>query len=488
MKASKLFSYAIVFYFLIPYLIFVGFFKFDFSIDLTELLWAFRNSFTQAFLAAFFVTLLSVPASIGLLSLPSKVQKLTKTLLLIPQVLPSFFSILIAFSLWNPFPFGNLGITFIFVLVHTGFATVLLHAATVEKLGSYPMVAEVYSVKRGDFFKKIYFPLIRSALFSNFLLIFIFCFSSFAIPLIAGGGRDTNVEVLIFEKIFIAQKWSAAWLISFGQSAFLTFLSFVLVRQNLTVKLDFHASGYLKSWLGLGLIAIYLLVFGCGYGLGVLAAIPDFSKIILFKGDLLVATFRSAELLVVYLMISAGLLYAWLFDFVVNLKLSFARNLIAPSTMLVGFCFYLYFPQTMMWDFFKLPVAMSILVFPVLFKSFLEKPVLDLTDQVLTAKVFGISNHQIVIEVLIRRLQSTFVTWFAFVTIWFLSDFAVSRALGTRGQTLGLMAQNFLASYRLSLSYTMSLYILLVWFFVLLLFFFGKGVVRVAYQKFKFKF
>ena len=128
---------------------------------------------------------------------------------------------------------------------------------------------------------------------------------------------------------------------------------------------------------------------------------------------------------------------------------------------------------------------MSILVFPVLFKSFLEKPLIDLKDQVITAQVFGISTHQIVIQVLLRRIQRPIMVWFSFLSIWFLSDFAVLKALGTQTETLGLMAQGFLSGYRLSFAYLLSVYILLVWVVVLALGYFFKEVVRVAHKKFE---
>ncbi len=488
MKAYKLVSFALVFYFLIPYLLFLSFLDFNFSVDPQEFFWSFKNSFTQSILAATLVTALSVPLSLGLFHFKGQTYNIFKKLLLVPQILPSFFSILIAFSIWKPFPMGSVGITFVFTLVHLGFAVVLIHAAICEKMGSFPIVGKVFGVKKLKFIIQIFFPVIVKDLISCFLLIFIFCFSSFAIPLVAGGGRDTNIEVLVFEKIYVSQNWSAAWSISVFQGLFLTFLSLLLARDTGETKREFLYSSYLKSDFGFAAIVVYLGVYFGGYTVGLLQALPEFSKVSQFYGDLIQATFNSLSLFFVYGLLSVLMLFVWLFDFANRQKLNFARNLIAASTMLVGFSFYLFFPQSGTWDYFKIPVAMSILVFPVLFKSFLERPLLDLKEQVLTAKVYGLSNFKIVVTVILPQLGAPIAIWFSFLAIWFLSDFATLKALGTQTQTLGLMAQTFLTSYRLSLAYFMSVYIILIWLIVLAVTFLVKGVLRVAHQKFKFEF
>lgn len=485
MKASKLLTSVLVFYFLIPYFLFFRFFNLSFQIDFQELVWAFKNSFIQSFSAATLVTALAIPMSLGLFQMRGHFYQVTLRLLLLPQILPSFFSILIAFSIWKPFPLGTVGIGFIFLLVHLGFAVIFLHTAIQEKLGFFPVVGQVFGLKKISFIFRIAQPLLRTDLLSCLLMIFVFCFSSFSIPLIAGGGRDTNIEVLIFEKIFINQNWSAAWTVALLQSLFLGGLSFFLLRQQGSSKQTFFYSGYLQSSLGYVLIIFYLFVFLAGYGVGILQALPEFIKLKDFSSEVVTATFNTLRFLLIYFLLSFGLLYLWLWDFCQNLKFNFANHLIAGSTMIVGLTFYLIFPSAKEWDTLKVPVAMSILVFPVLFKSFLEKPIWDLRDQVVTARVFGISNHFIVLHILLKRIQQPLSIWFSFLSIWFLSDFAVLRALGTQTETLGLLAQGFLSSYRLSMAYLLSVYILLVWLFVLGIGFVCRGVFRVFDKKFK---
>lgn len=485
MKASKFLSYSIVFYFLIPYFLFFRFFSFTLNLDYAEWAWAFKNSMIQSFCAAGLIMLFSLPMSMGLFQLPSQFYDLTKKMLLLPQILPSIFSVLIAFSLWKPFPLGTVGISFIFLIVHLGFAVVFVHTATIEKLGSFPGVSEVFGLGHWKFLTKIFLPLLKGELLACFLMIFIFCFSSLSVPLVAGGGRDTNMEILVFEKIFINQDWSSAWTLGVFQSLFLSGLSLLLLRGTAQIKLEFLPSKYLHSNFGFAMVVIYLFLYLAGYGLGIAQSLPEINQFLTFFTEIWKATLNSLLFLVLYLALSLVLLYLWLYDFAQNYKFNFASHLIAASTMIVGFSFYLNFPLSREWDLLKLPLAMSILTFPVLFKSFLEKPLADLKDQVITAQVFGISNHQIVILILMKRIQRPLMVWFSFLAIWFLSDFAVSRALGTQTETLGLMAQGFLSGYRLSLAYLLSVYILLVWSFVLVLFYVGQEVLSVVDQKFR---
>ena len=342
--SSRLLSYALVFYFLIPYFLFLRFFNLTTNLDFQELAWAFKNSFVQSFLAALLVTFLSLPLSGGLFLLPERFYEIVKKLLLLPQILPSIFSILIAFSIWKPFPVGTTGIAFIFLIVHLGFAVIFVHTAVIEKMGSFPAVAEVFGLNRVLFLRKIFFPSMRSDLLSCFLMIFIFCFSSLSIPLVAGGGRDTNIEVLVFEKIFINQNWSSAWTIGILQSLFLSLMSLFFLRSKNSVKSEFFHGDYLKSPLGYVGILVYLFLYLGGYGLGVIQALPETGAVLLFFSDIWNATLNTFNFFALYLLLSAGLLYLWLYDFAQNYKMNFSVHLIAASTIIVGFSFYLTFP------------------------------------------------------------------------------------------------------------------------------------------------
>ena len=92
-----------------------------------------------------------------------------------------------------------------------------------------------------------------------------------------------------------------------------------------------------------------------------------------------------------------------------------------------------------------------------------------------------------VVDVVLRQIKKPILLWMSFLVVWFLSDFAVQRALGNQSQTVGLLAEGFLSSYRLSLAYLISFYILVFWFVVVVVLYFILEVFHVIYKKFIFK-
>jgi thiamine transport system permease protein len=422
-----------------------------------------------------------------LFSFQGQSYKILLKLLLLPQILPTFFSILIAFTIWKPFPLGQIGITFTFILVYLGFATLFLHSAIKEKMNFFGVTSQIFGLSRLSFYRNIFFPILKYDIMACFLFIFIFCFSSFSIPLVAGGGRATNLEMLIYEKIFINQNWSMAWTLSLIQSLFLFSVSILLMSKKSYEKKDFEFSSYLTSSFGVVVLVAYLFVYLAGYFLGLFQSAGHFSEFLAYRDEIMVATFNSIKFLVLFLVLSMVLLYFWILFFVNYLKFNFAQHFIAVSTLLVGFSFYLFFPHTEFWDYIKIPVAILILVFPTLFKSFLEKPLLQLQDQVQVAQVFGLSNTTIVFDVLLSRIKKPLLIWYSILTIWFLCDFAALKAIGTRASVVSLLGESFLSSYRVELAYLLSLYILVIWFAVVFVSTFFSGVIYGVYKKFKFK-
>lgn len=178
MKAFKsLFSLrsGLLIFFLAPYLILFKYFSPTFALPITEIFSALKNSIWQAAAAAFIVTLLSIPMSQGLFILRTKSRAWVEKLLMLPQILPALYSILILFSLINPFPMGSNGIISVFVLINLGFATLLTFWASENKLGRTVLTSEVYGLGRWNFYRHIYFPLLKNDLWVNFFIVFIFC-------------------------------------------------------------------------------------------------------------------------------------------------------------------------------------------------------------------------------------------------------------------------------------------------------------------------
>ncbi len=484
-KSAYVLRYSLLLYFLIPYFIFLSYFKFSFGLDYGELFWAFRNSLNQATLTAFIAVALSIPVSQGLFLLPEKTQRWVSRLLIIPQIFPALYSILIGFSILNPFPMGTKGVVFLFVLINLGFASLMTYAATQSRLGKLSVLSEVYSLGRGSFFTRIYFPLLRSDLVVSFFMIFIFCLSSLSVPLIAGGGKGTNLEVLIYEKIFIEQNWSSAFSLCLFQSALIFGLSFFVLRnKKKDSEGDFEAGNYLKSYTGLFLIAVYLFIYLGGYSIGLIKSFDYMEFIYQYAADLMTVTIFTTKALIGYLLVNLTLLVLWLLDYLNTRRFNLAINLISVSTVLVGFTLYLALPLTRDYDVLKIIFAMSILFFPSLFKLFLQQPIEGLQSQIAVSQIYGLSKTTIIIEIIFKQLSRQMYLWLSFLIVWFVSEFAVLKSLGVQTQTLGLWTESFLSSYRLPLSYLMSFYILIYWFLAMLVVYLIIKVAHVSYKKF----
>ncbi len=484
-KPKQILRFGLLLYFLVPYFIFLSFYEFSINLNLTEIFWAVKNSLLQSGVTAAVVILLSIPMSQGLFLLTDRFQKTALRLLIIPQILPAFYSILIAFSVINPYPMGSLGIIVLFVFINLGFATLLMVSASREKLGGLPLISEVFSLGRVRFFRTIYFPLLKADLVLNFFLVFIFCLSSFSVPLIVGGGRGTNIEVLIYEKIFVDQNWPAAFSLCLTQTLLIFAGSTILLkaRQN-NEPAEFSSGRYLKSSFGLLLIGVYLAVYFGGYAIGLIKSFSYFNFIYEYRADLLEVTLFTSKALFLYLLLNFAMLFFWLFDYLGNLNFTPANNLISASTVLIGFSLYLFLPLTKNFDIIKITFGMSILFFPSLFKLFLQRPIENLQQQLLISKMYGLSKSKIIIEIILRQIPQQIFLWVSLLTIGFIAEYALLKALGVQTPTLGLFSESFLSSYRLQLSYFMSFYILVYWFLVMLILYFSQKVLYVAYKKF----
>ncbi len=469
-KAIKFTNGPLVFpllvFFLAPYLVFFKIFTFNVTLNSSEVLWALKNSVIQGGIAAFLCVTAGFFLSLGLLSFPIKIQRIVQKIVLVPFVLPALFAILISFSLISSFPMGHVGVIFIFVLINLGFSVFQISQAIQQKLGTFGVTAEIFGIGRYKFMRKVVIPLVASDIKLNFILVFMFCVSSLAVPLVAGGGKGTNLEVLIYEKAFIDQQWDMACLLLLVQTCFIVLLSYFYLQSKSHEARAFHPHKYVKSKLAGFLLGLYLLIYFGGYLLNLISSFSYWETTIEHVPDLFVNVFESIYILALVIGVSYVVLLVWISDFIQQLKHNIVTHLLTVSTVLVGFSFFIFFPQTKNYDLVKMPLAYTIIFLPSLFKMFFEKKLSQLKQQIFVAKTFGISRMEIIFKIILWQMCRPLKISITLLSIWVLSDYAISKALGTQTQTLGLLAQSFLSSYRLESAYLVSFFILLVWLII----------------------
>ena len=468
MKEHKNFSFflslGLGLFFLFPYLIFLTFFTVDAHIDGDELLWALKNTVIQSAWAAGLCVVLGTYLSLGLFQFSPRLQKFFEKLTLIPFILPSLFSILIVFSVVNPFPMGPIGVILIFTAMNLGFSIFQMSQAIKEKIGNLALVSEIFGIRKFRFLRQVLIPLIWPDMKINFTFIFLICASSLAVPLVAGGGRGTNLEVLIYEKIFIDQKWDVAWILMVLQTAIVFLLSLYYLRAKSFEVNAFVPHKYLKSKWACAGICFYLLIYVGGYIFKLGNSFEYFESLKDFQQELIRSLANSLFFLFLTLILAFSIGISWTYYFFKFGKFHLTTHLISVSTVLVGFSLYVWFPQNLFYDSIKIPVAFTVLFFPALFKMLLQKKLNQLESQIQVAKIYGISFYQVLTKIIYYPIKKPIAGAMSLLSIWSLSDFAISKSLGTQSQTLGLLTQGFLTSYRLELSYLMSFIILFLWF------------------------
>lgn len=474
----------LILFFTIPYAIFFYFFKFSPQIELDEFFWVMKNSLLQSLLAAGVVTLLAPVAVQGLFQLPDWWRIKVKNLLIIPYILPTLFTILIAFSYINPYPMGSVGICIIFIIINLGFCSVQLFQAVSEKLCTLSSISEIYGLSYFSFLRQVYLPVLRRDLEICFFTVFVFSFTSFSVPLIVGGGKGTNLEVLIYEKIFIEHNFSVALSFCLLQALAVFLLSKSFLKSRPFNTENSTPGRYLKSPIGLGLVLSYLFLYLAGYLAAVIHSLTYSEFILQYISEIINATVFTATSLFFFILLNLCILFLFLYDYLENYEFGSVLNLIYFSTVMAGFSVYLALPADAEYDTLKAVYLGSLLFFPILFKLYLQNPINGLKQQIVTARIYGFSKTRIIFNVIFLQIKTPLFTWLSLLSVWFISEYAVFKAAGLQTKTLGLLAESFLGSYRLPAAYLMSLYILVFWFLILCFLYISLRVLYASYKKF----
>jgi thiamine transport system permease protein len=463
-KASQFF---LALYFLFPLLSLLFFFKPDLRLNFEELLWALKNSFIQSFFAAVLSIIFGLFGALGIRGAHLPYQRALKFLALVPAFLPSLFSVMIAFSLVNPFPMGTLGVIVVFILIYAGFAASIL-SEEMEQIGKLGFVAETYNFSKLRFFTRVLIPFLSPSLFFIFLTIFISVMTSFTVPLLIGGGRGTNLEVLIFEKIFVEQNWSIAIGLALIQ-VILIFLLSMLLRKNSVhaTTVELKSSRLLSSKFGLSLLIIYLVGYFLSYLKLAWNAVDIYYFQEIFNEQLLNAGLQSIIFfmlawVVFFLLLATTLSIQYHFA-----NLNFLNFFINPSSVLVGFSFYLLFPHNSLgFDFLKLTLVLSIVVFVGYFKSLFQGQMQTFASQINVARSFNISYYVFLFHIFLPQIKKKYHYATSLLFVYCISEFGLIKASGSEIKTLGTEMASYLSSYRVEGAFILSLLILALWFFV----------------------
>lgn len=226
----------------------------------------FLRTFLQAGASSILAIALALPLAWAMCE-KSALTRIVRPLTLFPAIMPPLVMILVATQLLGYsgiFPAPSLlysfwGMVIVHALYNFPLAARLISGA-MPPLQGYSDIARTMSAGRIARMLKVWLPMLKPAVLGVFWVVFAYCFTSFSIPLIFGGGSNSTVETEIYSS-FYSQ-------LDFGKAAFLA-VAQIIVLLPLILQLP-HDSGLFRkpvfskgsSMLRKALLAIYLLAIG----------------------------------------------------------------------------------------------------------------------------------------------------------------------------------------------------------------------------------
>lgn len=423
-------------------------------------------TFLQALLSALLSLTLGLLAGVGLLRWGSKPSSSWLDFFVLwPNLVPVLLVILASMNLvtaWMTFPFGLWAIVGLHTLLNMGLVAVALSRLIPERLGGLAELAYVEGCSALRFWWVSLWPLMRRDLALLFVLVFSFCFSSFAIPLVVGGVAGTTIEVLIFQKLRSVRTWGEALPLALLQMGVIFALAFLLLRSGQgSFKQTSSWTEPLGRWLSppglwlLGLVPTGIvlsgLLTGLPQGLQQWKATPEIQSLLLplMGGSLLVG---GSVALLVYLSLMA-LAYLWPHA----LLQKFLRGYSAPSTAVTGFGFLIWGSLSEVMVFSKMALGLTLIYFPSLYRWMGESTLNPLYGQWQVAHLMGASSGLIFRRVVWPQVAPQFALISGLAAFWAIGDFAFSSIVAPRDLTLAMLVHSLMGAYRLELA------TLLVW-------------------------
>lgn len=444
------------------------------SFDLSEFYWGFKNSFIQSFLSSFFSLFFGYFIFKGLIRLrPNvnlKIWAVIEFINILPSLLPALFILLIGFMTFEPFPMGTAGIVLLHTLSNAGLCAQFFLKRYDEKLISLDQVSQVLGLSERVFFRKV-FPLIKQDLVQMFLFLFILCFSSFAIPLVAGGGHGTTLEVLIYEKVRIENNMAMASLYSLIQFAMLCVGIWIFLRPGKPENRR-NSKGFTGS-LFASTFNLILILIGYAYLIYQMTAVaadgwsqfwdvyPQLSLVSL--GTKSISYALGVSLLTYILLIASAYLIPNRF----LSKILYMAQLPSMNIFAIMILFIqIYWIKNVNVLFV---LIYSYISFVALFKMGWNEKLADLEKQNELAEVLSLTSKRrfLFINWLQLNQYGFYLSFFA--GAWVLGDFVLSKLIFSQDVTLAMLSQTLLSSYRIDLSFMVFLIIICVMFLLFVL-------------------
>ncbi len=470
---------------LTPFFILFGFFNRGavfVALDASEVIWALKNTFLQAIGSSLLSVALGFLGALALLSLSEKSwpRNILEIIFLLPNFLPSLFVLTFALSVVDPFPMGTLGIVLVHTMINVGLVSVLWARRLQQQVGGQSQLAYIEGSSRWQFLKAMAGPFFISAR-EWALFTFIICFASFTVPLVVGGGRGTTLEVLIYEKLRVSGDIGAAFSLSILQGLFVLLFGVIFLKVGGSPSIQTTPGKMvwvLPSRILLG-IATVIALGGSVYFVGQL--LLGWRQVFAIYGlsNLALSLVGNTFLLGFSVSIFAMMILAAQASIFLNQSIhGRISKVISISPALVALAFSLAAGK---FQNLALVYALTCLFYPSAVRLGMRDSFESLRAQQKMSWLLGASPLQTLLRITLPQISSQLVFVSSVVGLWAMGDFAVSKIILAKTETLGVLAESLMSSYRIDASFAICGLILILG---LVLFVVLKGIAHVYNQKF----
>jgi len=400
---------------------------------------------------------------LGLCSLSTKRAKHFLSLMaLLPNVLPVLFVIIATLNMVEMMK-GNLlglwGIVILHSLINVGLVALGLYSGVESKFGGLLEFCWLAGARKWQVFKQVII-LLKADLASLFFFVFSFCFVSFAVPLVLGGGFQRSLEVFIYEEIRIKGDLVSSLLLTLLQA----FMLFLFSRLFWTKKpIEVLESRNLKiiSWSP-GILAIVapalVVVIGLAAPTMNLYWLKDFKLIFgdvlsVLPQTLFVGLFTGAIVFVAFCILG------WFYPCRFMQHLLFSIS--APSMVVLGFLLFIFGPKGEWISLLKIGFGLGLAFVPALYKLYLATDFKRLFRQYEVANTLGVKRGMFFRSVIYPQINNQILQAARLAGLWAVGDFALSAIVAPSSITLPLVIKDLLQSYRLDLA-TVYCWVLLI--------------------------
>ncbi|NUM57125.1 MAG: ABC transporter permease subunit [Bdellovibrionaceae bacterium] len=483
----KKLQFLIVTFFISPFLIlFFNLFQphaignFDFE----ELFWSLKNTTIQACYSAFLSMVTGFFLSLGLLEVANrkKINTVVDFLFLLPNFLPNLFIVIGLMNLIDPFPMGILGIVLVHAFINFGFVGILIKNLIVEKLGRSGELALVLGVTRLSFIFKIIFPQLKYDFLRIYLYVFTISFSSFAIPLLVGGGKGTNLEVLIYEKLRINFDWSSALFIALFQSMILFLLSIGTMKTTRFQSRESFNLKVISSRNFLLVFALLYVLFFVQYVYSTLDGVNYINDFFLYKREIIKGIFGTLALSVGTGSLVSIFLLLVAFVWEKNYFSKFMLGYIGPSSALTALAFFVLGYNFSFLTFAKILLALVLIYSSLAYRLGWDSLLHDLESEKEKAQIMGADERLIFQKIILPRVIKRALFLGGMASFWAAGEFAISKILASSDFSVAMIVETFISQYRIGLASVLTFLVLLLGTVV---FFIFVGVGDVLSKKIK---